>query len=252
MTSSVEPGATYVYGIVAAEHPCDLERVEGVGDPAQPVHRLECGGVAAVVSAAPPDLRAKRRDVLAHQRVLDQVAAQGTVLPMRFGVIARDEQSLRTELREDSDAHLETLAELEGRVEFNVKVFSDEDELIREVASSDATVRRLRSQPATAVEDRIQLGEAVAAAIDARQQSIGQHVLDVLAPLASRGVIGPPVKGAALNAGFLVDVAEAEEFVEVVDELDAELAPDVHLQRTGPLPPYSFVSKQEGRGTWAS
>jgi hypothetical protein len=246
-TDSVEnqPAATYVYGIIGADHPCQLDDVEGVGEPPTTLRRLDAGRVAAVISDAPRELRAKRRDVMAHQRVLDAMMTQGTVLPMRFGVIARDEESLRDELVEDTDMHLAMLAEVDGRIEINVKVFCDEDETIREVAAADPTIRRLRSQPASSIEDRIQLGEYVAQAIQTRYDHIGKHLYEALDPLAERSVPGPPVKDAAVNASFLVDREEVDAFVDAVGRLDAWFGPDVRLQRIGPLPPYSFVGAQE-------
>lgn len=238
-------GATYVYGVVAANHPCRFGEISGVGEPATTLRRLDAGRVAAVVSEAPAELRAKRRDVLAHQRVLDEISTQGTVLPMRFGVIAQDEESLREELVEDADAHLAMLADLEDRSEINVKVFSDEDEVIREVAMSDPTVRGLRERQGTSMEDRIQLGEAVSAAVQARHDAIARQLVEALEPLAARTVEGPAVKGAAVNASFLVDRDRTAAFVDTVDRLDAGLGPDIRLQRTGPLPPYSFVDLRE-------
>ena len=237
--------ATYVYGIVDAAHPCRLDELVGVGDPPGEVRRLDAGRLAAVVSDAPAELRAKRRDVLAHQHVLDELVRQGTVLPMRFGVIARDAESLRNELVEDSEIDRAMLAELEGRVEFNVKVFSDEDELVRQIATTDPTVRQLRAQEAVSIEDRIRLGEAVAAGIEAQHEAIERQLFDALDPLAVRSMPGPRVKGAATNASFLVDRQRTAEFVDVVDKLDAAFGPDIRLQRTGPLPPYSFVGGRE-------
>lgn len=238
-------GATYVYGIVDADHPCRFGEIGGVGDPATTLRRLDAGRVAAVVSEAPCELRAKRRDVLAHQRVLDEISRQGTVLPMRFGVIAQDELSLREELVEDADTHLAMLADLQDRSEINIKVFSDEDELIREVAISDPTVRGLRERQGTSMEDRIQLGEAVSAAIQARNDAIARQLVQALEPLATRTVEGPAVKGAAVNTSFLVDRDRTAAFVDTVDRLDDGLGPDIRIQRTGPLPPYSFVDVRE-------
>lgn len=236
--------ATYVYGIVSTNHPCVFEDLGGVGEPASTLRRLDAEGVAAIVSDAPPGLRAKRRDVLAHQRVLEELGRQGTVLPMRFGVVARDEDSLRQELVEDNEAHLAVLAELAGRAEFNVKVFCDEEMLIREAALNDPNVQRLREHTDT-IDERIRLGEAVAAAIEAHELAIEQGVLETLGPRSTRHVRGPQVKGAAANASFLVDTDDAEEFVAAVEELGAALGDEIRIQRTGPLPPYSFVSVRE-------
>lgn len=236
-----ERTAVYVYGIVAADHPCELTGVGGVGDPPTTPRTLPAGRLVAVVSDAPPGLRAKRRDVQAHQAVLDHLGRQGTVLPMRFGVVATDEDSLRGELTGEEDAHLATLDNLTRRAEINVKVFCDEDELIRTVAENDPTVRRLRAH-ADSVDEQIQLGEAVAAAIEDRERALEEVLLAALGPLAVDHLTGTKVRGAAVNESFLVDNERAEEFAETADQLDEAWGPAIQLRRSGPLPPYSFVS----------
>ncbi|MGW0231277.1 GvpL/GvpF family gas vesicle protein [Actinopolymorpha singaporensis] len=233
--------AVYVYGIVAGDRPCDLSGFEGVGDPPATLRRLRAGRVLAVVSDAPPGLRAKRRDVQAHQNVLDQLGRQGTVLPMRFGVVATDEDSLRDELAAEDEAHLATLGNLARRAEINVKVFCDEDELIRSVAENDPTVRRLRAH-IDSVDEQIRLGEAVAAAIEDRERAMEELLLAALGPIAVDHLAGSRVRGAAVNESFLVDNDRAEEFAETADELDAAWGPAVTVRRSGPLPPYSFVT----------
>lgn len=80
--------STYVYGIIRSSHPSLPEKLDGVGDPPHPVRVLTQGGVAALVSDAPENLRPKRRDLLAHQNVLAEAGAQGTVLPLRFGGVS--------------------------------------------------------------------------------------------------------------------------------------------------------------------
>jgi Gas vesicle synthesis protein GvpL/GvpF len=244
-TGPGRPPYVYVYCIVDADHPCRVDYLEGVGQPPGALRRLAAGRLAAVVSDAPAELRAKRRDVLAHQHVLEELLRQGTVLPMRFGVVARDEESLRNELTEDVDLHQAMLTELKDRVELNVKVFSDEDELIRQIATTDPMVRQLRAQETTSVEDQIRLGEAVAAGIDARHEAITHRLFESLDPLAVRSIRGAQVKGAAANASFLVERQRMAEFVDMVDKLDADFGPDIRLQRSGSLPPYSFVDVRE-------
>lgn len=233
---------TYVYGIVGPGHPCDLTDITGVGDPPSVLRRLDAGTIAAVVGDAPAELRAKRRDVHAHQAVIDYLIKQGTVLPMRFGVVAGDEESLRQELVEDADMHLAMLEDLQGRLEVNVKAFVDEDELVRRAALEDPTIQQLRDQSAETIEDQIRLGEAVAAAVDVARQRIAEHIVDLLAGNAVRTAEGPPIKGAAANLSFLVDRDDLSSFAERVDEVAAELAPEIRVQRVGPLAPYSFVA----------
>ncbi len=75
--------STYVYEIMGASHSSLPQDMGGIGDPSRPVRVLRQGESAAIVSDAPEELRPKRRDLLAHQRVLDAAGADGVVLPMR-------------------------------------------------------------------------------------------------------------------------------------------------------------------------
>lgn len=66
----------------------------------RPVRVLRQGELAAIVSDASEELRPKRRDLLAHQRVLDEAGAGGVVLPMRFGSASPDDDMVTTVLAE--------------------------------------------------------------------------------------------------------------------------------------------------------
>ena len=90
--------STYVYGIIRAAHSPPRQDIQGIGDPPRPVRVLREGELAAIVSDAPEELRPKRRDLLAHQRVLDEAGAGGVVLPMRFGSASPDADTVTTVL----------------------------------------------------------------------------------------------------------------------------------------------------------
>lgn len=233
---------TYVFAIVGANHPCRLAGLTGVGESGAPLRRLDAGSVVAIVSDAPPGLRAKRRDLLTHHRVLAQLSEQGPLLPMRFGVVAPNEKELDAELRREADHHLAMLAQLAGRVEMNVKLLPNEDVLVREAATEDAAVQELRGTVSPDREGQIQLGEAVAGAVKQRERADAERVLATLQPFASQTVEGPDVTGCALNAGFLVDRDNLAKFAERVTRLDAELGDRASLKCTGPIPAYSFVA----------
>ncbi|MFF1595576.1 GvpL/GvpF family gas vesicle protein [Streptomyces sp. NPDC058286] len=109
----------YVYAIVraAVTPPSDAF---GVGSPPAPLWSIRRGQIAAVVSEAPPKLRARRRDLLAHQDLLQRLAEDGPVLPMRFGMVAPDEESVRRQLAGAGRDHIADLERLSGGVEVNM------------------------------------------------------------------------------------------------------------------------------------
>ncbi|MDQ7910434.1 GvpL/GvpF family gas vesicle protein [Phytohabitans sp. ZYX-F-186] len=247
-------GAVYVFGIVAADHPFQPPDPPGKPDPAPAgddpagererdagVRLVRAGALAAVVGPAPPRPRARRRDLLAHQRVLERVWRMGPVLPMRFGVVAPDGGRLRAELVRGARRHLDALAQVTGRAEVNVKVVPDEEVMVRLVAEQDPAVRQLRGRATRSYPDRLRLGEAVAAALRARAALDADRVLRALRPLAVRESAGPEVAGCALNVSLLVADDRLDAVLAEVARLDGDLDGRCRVHAFGPLPPYSFT-----------
>ncbi|MFJ6700098.1 GvpL/GvpF family gas vesicle protein [Streptomyces sp. NPDC091272] len=234
----------YVYAITASETALPVD-CPGVGDENARVRALHRDGLAAVVSPLTARPRARRRDLRAHQEVLAVLAARGPVLPMRFGVIAPDEQSVLAELGAEREARLASLERLTGKAEWNVKGVPDPDalpNLLREDAELRALRESTRRRPG--YEASVRLGEAVAAGLQHRAEQAASKVLSALRPLAAESCEGREVGGGALNASFLVAHEAEADFRAAAGRLAAEQAGRIVLTVTGPLPCYSFVSSQ--------
>ncbi|MEU1479874.1 GvpL/GvpF family gas vesicle protein [Streptomyces sp. NPDC001668] len=236
--------STYVYGITAASHPTVPEDLVGVGDPAMPVRVLKAGELAAIVSDAPEGLRPKRRDLLAHQNVLSEAGADGCILPMRFGSVAPDDDTVTGVLAERQEHYKERLRTLDGKVEYNVKATHDEEAVLHRVMSDNPDLRAMteanRKAGGGSYDDRLRLGEMVVAAVKAREAEDAGEVQRALEPVAEAISVGPESSGWLANVSFLVERDAAASFLEAVDEL-RKAHPHLDLRVNGPLPPYSFV-----------
>ncbi|MEU5022888.1 GvpL/GvpF family gas vesicle protein [Streptomyces milbemycinicus] len=238
--------SVYVYGVVRASHPVPPGH-PGVGADPAPVRTLRVGELAAVVSDAPPGLRAKRRDLLAHQDLALALAADGPVLPMRFGMIAPDEASVRGQLTASERAYLTALDRLDGRIEMNLKAMPVQaglPALVREnpeVARARAAARRSPGYEAS-----VRLGEAVARGLSGRAAAASAAVVAELSAVAVEQVRGPEVPGCVLNVSFLLDRCAEDRFRTVVERFAAARGSHVELRLTGPLPCYSFVDPAPG------
>ena len=236
--------STYVYGITAASHPALPEGLGGVGEPPMQVRVLKEGELAAVVSDAPEGLRPKRKDLLAHQNVLAEAGAAGCVLPMRFGSVAPDDQAVTGVLAERADHYGERLQALDGKVEYNVKATHVEEAVLHQVMADSPELRALaesnRKAGGGTYEQKIQLGEMVAAAVKAREAQDAALVQETLEPLAAATSVGPESTGWLANVSFLVERDGAAGFLEAVEEL-RKGSPHLDIRVNGPLPPYSFV-----------
>ncbi|MFJ2026800.1 GvpL/GvpF family gas vesicle protein [Streptomyces sp. NPDC087897] len=234
---------TYIYAITGAGHPLPLEGLPGVGDPPSALRAVSTDRLAAVVSDAPPGLRAKRRDVMAHQNVLEALMAGGATLPMRFGLVGPGDTEVTAALEREADAYQERLAELDGQVEYNLKAGRDEDDLLREIMTGSDEIRQLneRTRARGSHDDRIALGELVAREVTARGQREAEDVAQRLSDAATRSSHAEPAPQQFLNLSFLVPRAKTEAFVAAVQQ-EAERRGDAYaFTLTGPLPPYSFV-----------
>ncbi|PAZ15258.1 gas vesicle protein [Streptomyces sp. SA15] len=235
----------YVYAITSADHPLRLDGLRTVGGGADSLATVVHGGLAAVVSPAPPGLRPKRRDLAAHQELQERLMADGAVLPMRFGMLAPDDAAVRAALQEMGEEYTRRLDELHGTTEFNLKAARAQDDLLREVLIESDEARRLNERTRDgdgSYEDRVALGELVARQVDARQRLLADQVVQRLSGLARAQVEAAPAKDDFLNVSFLVERARAHEFTEAGQRLARDYGEAYDFRLRGPLPPYSFAA----------
>jgi hypothetical protein len=160
-------------------------------------------------------------------------------------------------LAERAEHLLERLRALDGTAEYNVKANHEEEAVLRLVMAGDDEIRRLaeanREAGGGSHEDKVRLGEMVAAAVQAREETDAQLLQQALEPTAEAVSAGPQSTGWLANLSFLVDRNAAEQFLTAIDGLRQE-HPHLELRVHGPLPPYSFVdtpSSQQAEGSTA-
>jgi hypothetical protein len=238
----------YVYGIVPADVEVEPD-AQGIGDPPAPVDVIREGDIAALVSPVPTDQPLGKPDCLrAHARLLDGTASVAPVLPLRFGAVMTDEESVAGELlRENHDEFAEALRALEGHAQFIVKGRYDEDTILREVISESAEAQQLREEMRGMSEDaarnsRMALGEIVVNAIDAKRATDTDAAVKVLNDIAKQvNVRTPSHELDAVNIAVLAQVDQQEELQAKVDDLAESWEGRVEVRLLGPLAAYDFV-----------
>lgn len=236
--------AVYVYSITAATHPHRLKGLPGVGDPPSTLRIVRDGGLAAVVSDAPEGLRPKRRDLGAHQAVQERLMADGTVLPLQFGLTAPDDDAVRAVLADRATEYAERLRALEGCAEYHLKAAQDEDVLLRQILRESDEARRLNEEIRSGPHRPdlpVVLGELVAREVQARQESLAAGVVAALRAHVEDERSSPPTGDDFLNISFLVRRENEERFLAAEGDLAKEFGDDFDFRLRGPLPAYSFV-----------
>ncbi|MBB2911608.1 hypothetical protein FHS43_002881 [Streptosporangium becharense] len=254
-TGSVPSGGAYVYGIV----PEDVELTpdtRGVGDPPGRVVLVRHGRIAALVSDVPTDRPLGRPDdLMAHQRLLDEAAAEVPVLPLRFGAVVTDTQAVVDELLTPyHDEFLAALNELEGRAQYVVKGRYVERTVLREAFEDDPEIAQLREEIRDRSEEetwdtRIRLGELINEAISARREADTGTLAEALAPLCVTVVIREPThEYDAAHLALLAETRREPEIAQVLDTFAERWTDRVELRLLGPMAPYDFVTAQGQQG----
>ncbi len=237
----------YVYALVPSTMPTPTLRglddveVELIGD----------GSVVAAVSTLalerPPGRRA---ELEAHTRVVDSLAEQGPVVPVRFGsVVEHDSAAVEELLADQGPAAMTTLAHVDGKAQVNLRVSYVEERVLAEVVQDDPRVaelrRRTRGLPEGAVHpDLVELGERVATAMEHKRAADAD---EVMAALTEHQVDVAERAGGGLD--HVIDVA----VLVARDQLDTLLETlEEHAERTherlrwrlvGPVAPYDFAQE---------
>jgi gas vesicle protein GvpL/GvpF len=191
-----------------------------------PLEGLREGPLQAVFTRHAGGVGEPAPDALwAHERVVERLMTDRTVLPMRFGSRVDDEAALRRVLVSGASEFVAALARLAGRVELGVRVVATNGrpEPVPAVASGrDYVMAKLRS--------------------DRRAETEAAALHDPLAALAADARRQPPRgNGEVLRGAYLVERATVARFRATVERLQAA-HPEAAILCTGPWPPYSFAA----------
>jgi gas vesicle protein GvpL/GvpF len=248
----MSPVETYVYGVLLGDT-AKVASTPGVGPYKAPLRTVTHGSLCAVVSDVPSgDLAATREDLFRHTEILQSLMHGTTLLPMRFGTIMPDDDTVVSRLLDARSDELEQLLEeLDGKVELTLRAVYHESVFAEVVADSPEIGRlneRIQAQtPEAGYYDRIRLGELVASSLQAKRESDAGTIIDRLQSHAVDVMIGEPQhERAVLNAAFLVDESRIEQFDAAAEAIAREHAERMRFRYTGPVPPFSFVALEGG------
>ena len=252
--------ALYVYGLMRVED--GVRAVDALAEASITLvkHAEIC---ALVTNVGEGDLTLRRESALAHTDTLQAAFRHGPVLPLRFGTVLPDAETLVAQLLAPRAASLRgRLEALEGLAEMQVKASYLEEPLLRSIVGQDARLSqaaaRIRGLPPEATHfERINLGEAVNTHVQARRQADSQRMMQELQSLAvAVSMREPRHERAVLNASFLVPEDRLAAFDAEVERLSNQDAHSIQFRLIGPMPAHSFAEGEwestvpAGSGAW--
>lgn len=258
-----ETSCVWVYAVADDAAPGFTAGPAGVGGGG--VRPLSAAGLTAIVGNVAQsefgeaalrrnleDLDWLERTARAHHEVIETVARERPVAPMRLATVYSSEEAVAGMLRERAADLRQALARLTGRSEWGVKA----NVIIPDAGAGGPQAETDR--PATGAAYLQRRRAQLTASRDARAEALAsaRTVYDELGRFAVASRLYPPqapdLAGQqapmVLNAAYLVADERAGEFAAAVAEL-AGRHQFVQLALTGPWPAYSFVGEGDGPGT---
>ncbi|MBD1913070.1 MULTISPECIES: GvpL/GvpF family gas vesicle protein [unclassified Leptolyngbya] len=236
----------YLYGIFPEPGPRHLA-LEGLDK--QPVHAHSLDGFVFLYSEAQQErYLASRRNLLGHERVLEQAMEHGyrTLLPLQFGLIIDAWETVQTQLLNPQGETLRQLfIRLEGRREVGVKLSWESDrELETLMAENDALrqERDLLEGKTLSMDEIVRIGQAIEKAMEARKQEIIETFRQLLNPMAIAMVENDPMTESMIyNAAYLIPWDDELDFGHKIEELDHQFEGRLKIRYNNFTAPFNFA-----------
>lgn len=243
----MSPQCRYIYGIIEEVQP---KRFNCSGIREAGVYTINYSNLAAVVSDIDiEEIDPTRRNVLAHTVVQDELLKHYTVIPTGFGVIAASNQHVLELLKKNQQSLSSELKRLSGKVEVELKVFWDQEAMLKKLQGENHEFAKLKakinsaSSPVEARNLLLEAGRLVEHISLEWKAKYTEQVYAVLKGIAIEAKLNNPlgVKN-ILNASFLLDRSKESDFQKEVYKLDSQYQGNINFKYVGPLSPYNFIS----------
>jgi len=246
--STVNDTSKYVYCIIESAEPLIFAAVPIGGG--QRVFTVHYQDLAAVVSESNlKKYTVCREHAIAHQKVLEAVLSERTLLPVRFGTVTETESDVINFLLKPRYKELKTLLKhMNDKNQYGLRVlWSDEKQVFKEILEENSDIKKLKnrlSQIPThlSLNQQIELGHMVEAALMEKKEVCQSRVMKPLSKIACE-VKENDLYGNHMfvNANFLIEKSRQDEFDAMINTLAESYGSGVLFKYIGPIPPYNFV-----------
>ena len=231
----------YLYGIIETEKRESFGNI-GVGN--NEVYTLQHERIGAVVSDIPANYKVEVEEAVTHEKTLRKIMETHTIIPMGFGVIAKNEAEIIKILKQGRMKFKNTLEKISDKLQINVKISWDRS-ILADILGENEEIRTLAAEAKKKTADqslKIELGRKVKSALDERKNEYLKNIHSGLGDLSS-GFKENKItdQDTVMNASFLVGNEQEQKFYDKTDELEKECEKKLMILVVGPLPPYNFT-----------
>ena len=142
----MEKEGKYIYCIIETKQERNFGPI-GIGQRSDEVLTIGYDDLSMIVSSYPATkLAANRENMLAHQKVIEEVMNEfDSVLPVRFGTIASSADEIRNLLDRRYREFKSALADMDHKVELGVKgIWKNMDVIFNEIVENNREIKTLK------------------------------------------------------------------------------------------------------------
>jgi len=246
----------YIYCIIETKIERNFGPI-GIGERGDEVSTIGYRNLSIVISNSPmTKYVVSRENLLAHERVVEEVMKEFTVLPVRFCTIASNADEIRSLLDRRYREFKNLLRDMDHKIELGVKgLWKNMETIFKEIIVENKEIKRLKenlqndkgkkniSSTRTFLEAKMEVGKLVENALKRKKEKEAENIIDALRRTAIDHKLNNTIGDEMfINTAFLVDRGREKEFDNIMDDLSEEYKDRIKFMYAGPLPPYNFVN----------
>jgi len=246
----------YIYCIIETKIERNFGPI-GIGGRGDEVTTIGYKDLGMVMSNSPmTKYVVSRENLLAHERVIEEVMKEFTVLPVRFCTIASNADEIRNLLDRRHREFKNLLRDMDHKIELGIKgLWKNMDLLFKEIIKENHEIKRLKekmqndkgkkkfSSTKTSLEAKVEVGKLVEEALKEKKDKEAEKIEETLRRAAidykRNKTIGDEM---FINGAFLIDRGREKEFDNIMEDLSEEYKDRIKFMYAGPLPPFNFVN----------
>jgi len=228
----------------------------GIGGRNDEVYSVFYRDIAAIISSSPDiSYSISRKNLICHQKVLEESMEDYTVLPVRFDTVAVSknevyiEERIKEEVLKDRYEELkDLLVKMDNKVELGIKAsWVDMKMIFQEIVEENKDIKRLRKKLFSKSIDKPYgekaiLGEMVMYALKKKKFKEEKKILDFLnGNYVDKRINKGFGDKMITNLSFLVEKSKIEEFDRLVDKLSTVYKGRIKFKYMGSTPPINFI-----------
>jgi hypothetical protein len=246
----------YIYCIIETKAERNFGPI-GIGGRGDEVTTLSHKDLSMVISNSPmTKYVVSRENLLTHERVIEEVMKEFTVLPVRFCTIASNADEIRNLLDRRYREFKNLLRDMDHKIELGTKgLWKNMDLIFKEIIKENHEIKKLKekmqndkgkkkfSSMKTSLEAKVEVGKLVEEALKEKKDKEAEKIEETLRRAAidykRNKTIGDEM---FINAAFLIDRGREKEFDNIMEDLSEEYKDRIKFMYAGPLPPFNFVN----------